>query len=160
MLLVQPGKVEHLLGGLVIAKLAVGEDAVAVAGLEAWVDNLNLLEGEQRVLKPPRRVLIQAQPVERLDVVRIDEQSLLVGLDRLIGSAQLVEGKSDIEEPGGVIGMLVAARSSSRASCHLRCSNSSCARSTRRSASLQSFVSIRDRLVVCGQLKFTPSTAA
>src|SRR4051812_18074725 len=45
--------------------------------------------------------------------------------------------------------MLVAARSSSSASCHLRCSKSSWARSTRRSASFQSCIFGRVKLETC-----------
>src|SRR6476659_9830167 len=51
-LLVKPGEVEHLLGPVVLAKLGIGQDATAVAGLEGGVQALEPLEGPKRLLKP------------------------------------------------------------------------------------------------------------
>ena len=104
-LLVEPGEVEHLLGLLVLAQLGVGDDAVAVGGLEGGSMCSIFSNVRSASSKSADAVQVDAQVVHGLEVVRVDRQGLLVGVDGLVEAVHLVERQADVEEPAAVVGV-------------------------------------------------------
>ena len=88
-----------------LAELGVGDDAVAVAGFEGGIDVLDLVERRQRLFEFADAMQIHSQSVHGLEIMRIDLQGLLVGVDRFFGAVQLIERQAEVEEPPRVIGI-------------------------------------------------------
>jgi hypothetical protein len=102
-LAVQPGEIKHLLGLVVVAQLAVGDDPVAVGRLERRVDLFDPGKRRQGLVVLADAVLVHAQVVHRLQVVGVDLERAVVGVDRLFEPFHLVQGQSGVEEPPPVV---------------------------------------------------------
>lgn len=102
---VEPGGIEHLLGELVIAALGVGDDAIAVAGLERGVDFFDADEGLDGLIDSACAEEVEADVIEGLEVVGVNFAGVLVSVESFFESTELVEDEAHIHEPGGVIGV-------------------------------------------------------
>jgi hypothetical protein len=101
-LAVEPGGVEHQLGGLVVAEFGVAADAVAVRRLERRVDRLDPLERLDRVGEPPAGHLCDADVRERRAVLRVDRQGPPVRGHGLFVAAEFFQGLPAAHEPVGL----------------------------------------------------------
>ena len=102
-LLVEPGEVKHFLGLLVLAHVAVGDDAMAVGRLERRINRFHSLEGLQGFAEVADAMKVDAQMLHRLKIVGFDVDGFSIGVDRLFESFHFVERQADIKEPAAVV---------------------------------------------------------
>ena len=102
-LLVEPGGVEHLLGEFVIAPLGIGDDAIAVRRFEGGVDALDLDESLDGLVEPTGAEQVNADMIERVQVVGIDGVGLAVSVEGFVEAAEFVEDEAHIEEPNAIV---------------------------------------------------------
>ena len=105
LLLVQSGEVEHFLGLLVIAQFRVGGDAIAIGRLISRIKRLDPLEALNGILETTDAGQIHTKVIKSFEVIGLENECFLVGFDGFAETLHFIEGKSDVEEPGAVVGI-------------------------------------------------------
>src|SRR5207249_226323 len=98
--LVLAGDVEGFFGGFVLAHGGEDGDAFAVGRLVGGIEAGDLIERFEGLVKLAEAGEVYPKAVKGFDVVGLDAEGFLVGLQSLVKAAQLIQGEADVEVPG------------------------------------------------------------
>jgi len=99
------GDVEGFFGGFVVAHGGEDGDAFAVGGLVGGIEAGDLIKRFQGGIKLSQAGEVYSHAVKAFDVVGLDAEGFLVGLQGLVKAAQLIQREADVEVPGAVVGI-------------------------------------------------------